>query len=100
MGNLRSDRALLPTLMENVLNRAVELNEKTVKTYPEDTSTNKVSEKETRFEKSRIKYVYQGSVHIPFDKSELITEEDVLQYVMKMQEVFLKQIKDNKRIRL
>jgi len=100
VGNLRSDRALLPTLMENVLNRAVELNEKTVKTYPEDTSTNKVSEKETRFEKSRIKYVYQGSVHIPFDKSELITEEDVLQYVMKMQEVFLKQIKDNKRIRL
>ncbi len=100
VGNLRSDRSLLPKLVENALNRAVEINVKAVKIYPEDISENQIGEDAASSVKNRVKYVNQGSVHIPFDKNELVTEEDVRQYVKALEDIYINQIKENKRIRL
>lgn len=102
VGNLRSDRLYLSSLVEDALNKAVSINSKKVddEGYKSVASTTKSDVNINNEPIVSIKYVNRDRVHIPFEKDELITEEDVNQYVLKMQEVFLKQIKDNKRIRL
>lgn len=97
VGNIRSDRAALSSLVEDALNSAVAINIKKEKVrYPEAGET---VGNETR-EPVVIKYVNKENVHVPFGKDELSTEQDVRDYVMAMQETFLKQIEENKRIRL
>ena len=99
IGNLRSDLALLPSLVETALNSAVALNAKANEVY--ETVKNEQTAQDINSEPVvAIKYVNKHNVHVPFDKSELSTEEDVRQYVESLQKVFLKQIKENKKIRL
>ena len=99
IGNLRSDLALLPSLVETALNSAVALNAKANEVY--ETVKNEQTAQDINSEPVvAIKYVNKHNVHVPFDKSELSTKEDVLQYVESLQKVFLKQIEENKKIRL
>ncbi|QFZ53329.1 BREX system P-loop protein BrxC [Oceanihabitans sp. IOP_32] len=46
------------------------------------------------------KYIRRSNVHIDFDKKELHTEADVLEYIEAVKEAYLKRIKDNIRITL
>lgn len=46
------------------------------------------------------KYIRRSNVHIDFDKKELHTEADVLDYIEAVKEAYLKRIKDNIRITL
>lgn len=87
IGNLKAERNALPQLVENALNRAIEINSKA---KPEEPGAGEPT----------YRYVNQTQINVPYDKRELITEEDVNEYVEKLKETFLKKIKENKRIRL
>lgn len=90
IGNLQSDRNNLSTFVNDILNSAVEIHAKNSRT--EETASG-AGEK-------IISYVSHDAVNIPFDKDELSNEEDVREYVKVLEEIFIKQIKNNKRIRL
>lgn len=89
IGNLRADRTGLSALVEMVLNQAVELNR------PQDDSADASTAAEPQ-----VRYINKSQVRIPFKKQELSTEEDVKDYVKALEETFLKEIKENRRIRL
>src|SRR5690625_6729809 len=93
IGNLRSDRIALRSLVDEALNLAVGLNTQV-----------EIKEKERGelgiAREPAVKYVNKIQVKIPFEKNELTTEEDVRQYVKALEETYLQQIKERKRIRL
>ncbi|NLA16135.1 MAG: BREX system P-loop protein BrxC [Bacteroidales bacterium] len=97
VGNLRSGRDELSAMVVEALNTAVELNASTAPSLYGETST----QGKHRVEGApAIKYVNRNNVHVPFPKTELTTAEDVQDYATALQETFLKEIEDNKRIRL
>lgn len=90
IGNLQAERSHLSTLINDILNKAVEINVRNSHTEkPMEGGSEKI-----------ISYVSHDAVNIPFDKDELTNEEEVREYVKLLEEVFIKQIKNNKRIRL
>lgn len=93
IGNLRSDRIALRSLVDEALNLAVGLN------TPVERAEKK-EEKPGIAREPAVKYVNKIQVKIPFEKNELTTEEDVRQYVKALEETYLQQIKERKRIRL
>ncbi|MBM1105173.1 BREX system P-loop protein BrxC [Aurantibacter crassamenti] len=46
------------------------------------------------------KYMRRSQIHVDFDKNELVTEEDVNEYVEVLREAYLKRIKENIKINL
>src|SRR5690606_27853796 len=48
----------------------------------------------------KTKYQRKNTIHIDFDKKELQTEEDVLEYLEALKEAYLDRVKDNIRITL
>lgn len=48
----------------------------------------------------KIQYIKQSNLYVGFSKTELTTEEDVVEYVYALKEELLRQIKENRRITL
>ena len=46
------------------------------------------------------KYIRRSQIHVDYDKNELVTEEDVNDYVDALRSAFLKRINDNIKINL
>ncbi|NLN95595.1 MAG: BREX system P-loop protein BrxC [Bacteroidales bacterium] len=99
IGNIRSARTELPKLTEQVLNKAVEINISTtspITPYPGGDTVKPDNWKEP----VHVTYINKDNVLIPFDKNELATEDEVREYVKLLEEIYLKEIQQNKRIRL
>lgn len=60
----------------------------------------KAEDKDGGVKEPKAKYKLKNKVHVDFDKNELTTEEDVIQYVEALKEAYLNQIKNNFRITL
>jgi hypothetical protein len=48
----------------------------------------------------KVHYISKSSVRVDIGKSELENEQDVNEYIEALKEEFLKQLKENKRIRI
>ena len=96
IGNLQSDRILLASLVETALNRAVEIN--TQKPIVDDSGL--TGGKTTVVKPAPLRYINKNNIPVSFSKKELATEEDVDAYLEALKHSFVKQIKENRRIRI
>jgi hypothetical protein len=59
-----------------------------------------VPDEEGKVKEPTTKYIRKGNIHVDFDKNELKTEDDVLEYIEALKEAYLKRIMENTRITL
>ncbi len=85
IANIRQSKNHLVELHNNALNLTQDL-------------IAKAEDKNGEAKEPKAKYKLKSKVHIDFDKNELSTEEDVMDYVEALKEAYLNQIKNNFRI--
>lgn len=85
IANLQMEHVRLPIRIDEILNRAATIN---------------IQKQDIDKTKTQIKYINKRDIPIAFKKSELVTEADINEYIETLKLTLIKQIKDNRRIRL
>ncbi len=100
IGNLRSTRSELSSMVECVLNNAVKQNRSSVKTHSSKSIDTKTQSQPTVSAEPLVHYINKNNISIAFDKTELITEDDVHSYLEVLKQKWIEEIRKNRRIRL